>query len=191
MPARNTGPRSPARHPEPARDRVRNRPVVPLRRSGERFRIRCVSGVSWVPDVAGCPPAAGGRTPGVLVGPCRHCAGRQGPPHCPIASVLTVALSHRDGSGPPRSAAGGRPGTTRTAANRGIAAGAGAPRATRRKFRLSWHVSRTGATPHCDGCNRTTASTCPGRPGPRRQAGPQMTYSANSNVMGSSNPSLP
>src|SRR5690242_20968857 len=46
-----------------------------------------------------------GRARGVpeaVTGPCRHAAGRPEPPQWDIAAVLTVALSHCDGSGPPR-----------------------------------------------------------------------------------------
>ena len=151
------------------------------------MRSRCVmgSGCGWMPS------RGGARTPRVPVCPCCHCAGRQEPPQSHITTVLTVALSHCDGSGPPPG--GGRRPSRRDPDGRepGIPADADGPARDTPKLRLSWHVSITVATPHCDGCNRTTASICPGRPGPRRQAGPQVTDSANSNVMGSSNPSLP
>jgi len=91
---------------------------------------------------AAAPPEVG--YPGATIGPCRHCAARREPSRCPVAAVLAVALSHCDGSGQDRARTAAGPGRDADGREPGIPAGAGAPRAARRRLRLSWHVSRTG-----------------------------------------------
>jgi hypothetical protein len=128
--------------------------------------MRCVFGVSWVPDVTGCLPSGpGARSPGMLGCPCRHSAGRREPSQCDIATVLTVALSHCDGSDRPGCGQRPSPGDA-DGREPGISAGAGAPRATRRELRLFWHVSRTVALPQGCGSFRVSGEgTVPGVPG--------------------------
>jgi hypothetical protein len=93
----------------------------------------------------------------MLACPSRHSASGQEPSRCHIATVLAVALSHRDGSGRPGAASGRAPegrGGTRTAADRAGRLTQVLGARLRRELRLSWHVSRIVALPHCDGRDR-------------------------------------
>ena len=88
-----------------------------VRRTCERSRTGCVPGVSWVPDAAGCPPAAGRADPGSIrlsLLSLRWQAGTAAKSHCDGPDRRVVPL-RRSWTAP--GAAGGRaerPGRPRT-----------------------------------------------------------------------------